>query len=98
MFNLLNDFYHQGDNKVIVEMDYKTYNILNDLFQELMKADRKYADDPMIEAKVGAKTIEAELVELQRECERTEIRPNQIKKEAVQVMTMGYKFVRDICI
>jgi len=52
----------------------------------------------MIEAKVGAKTIEAELVELQRECERTEIRPNQIKKEAVQVMTMGYKFVRDICI
>lgn len=51
----------------------------------------------MEEAEVGLGTIECEFVELKREVARKIPRPIAMRKEAVQVMAMGYKFVRDIC-
>lgn len=89
--------FDNSSETVLVEMSAQKYQILSDLFNELGCADFKYREDPMTEPKVGAKTIECELVELQREVERSEIRPEALRKEAVQVMTMGYKFIRDIC-
>lgn len=92
-------FKDRGDdsNKVLVEMNLVEYRILFSLFNELERADRKYQNDPMTEPKVGLKTIQCEVTELDRECERTVVRPDLMRREAVQVMTMGYKFIRDIC-
>jgi len=89
--------FDNNSKTVLVEMDPRTYKILFSLFNELERADRKYKDDPMMEPKVAVKTIECERSELDRECQRSAPRPDAMRKEAVQVMTMGYKFVRDIC-
>lgn len=89
--------FNKFSETTLVELSLEEFNILDSLFKELGRADAKYIDDPMVEPKVSVKTIECELTELQREVERSVIRPEAMRKEAVQVMTMGYKFIRDIC-
>lgn len=82
---------------VLVEMGKEEYQILYSLFWELARADLKYASDPMIEPKVALGTITCEVSELDRECQRSVTRLEAMRIEAVQVMTMGFKFIRDIC-
>lgn len=73
--------------------------IIVEIHAELMKADAKYKADPMVEARVGHKTILCELTELEREIERHPAlqRPKAMRKEAIQVAAMAVKFIRDIC-
>lgn len=74
--------------------------VINDVLEELRRADAKYAHDPMVHMKVGLKTIHAEFVELEREVERFDYgtgKPDQLRKEAIQVAAMAIKFLRDIC-
>lgn len=75
-------------------------DLLKEILYELRKADEKYKHDPMTHMKVGFKTIECELKELEREVERYQYElghPEWLKKEAIQVAAMAVKFLRDIC-
>jgi hypothetical protein len=72
-------------------------SVFNEMLDELSRADTKYAHDPMVEPLVGLKTIQCELTELEREVSRDKPKNHLMRKEALQVMTMAYKFIRDIC-
>lgn len=74
-------------------------DIFNLILAELARADDKYPDDPMSleELEASLETIECELAELRREVKRRKLRPDALQKEAVQVATMGVKFLRDCC-
>lgn len=89
--------FDNNSQTVLVEMDRATHKILYSLFYELESADVKYSDDPMISAITGCHTIKCEVAELEREVTRITANNDNTRKEAVQVMTMGFKFIRDIC-
>ncbi len=75
------------------------YPIVLAVLDELNKADKKYTHDPMTHMKVGLKTIECEFVELEREVDRFQYATGHwdwMKKEAIQVAAMAFKFLRDI--
>jgi hypothetical protein len=69
------------------------------MFNELRKADQKYHDDKMSkkEIKASFQSIKCEMQELKREISRKTNRPDLMKKEAVQVLAMAFKFMRDVC-
>lgn len=73
--------------------------ILSAMFAEVQRADKKYVDDKMSpkEIKASFMTLKCEVIELEREVERIKKRPDLMKKEAIQVMAMAYKFLRDVC-
>jgi hypothetical protein len=74
-------------------------NIFNLILAELARADAKYHDDRMSleELEASLLTLECEVMELRREVKRKNLRPDALRKEAVQVATMAVKFLRDCC-
>ena len=76
----------------------KYKQILELLFVELEKADDKYPHDKMSikEMKTSFLTLNCEVLELNREIERLNRRPRMLHKEAIQVLAMAFKFVRDV--
>ena len=76
----------------------KTAKILKLMFDELEHADSKYEHDKMspYELKASYQTLRCELQELKREISRKKKRPDLMKKEAIQVLTMSFKFMRDV--
>lgn len=84
----------------LILMDSKTADIIDDILAELQRADIKHANDPMTHMRVGFKTLECEVKELEREVERSTYsvpRPDLMRNEAVQTGAMAIKFIRDIC-
>lgn len=71
--------------------------IINDIHDELLRADLKYKHDPMTTAEMGLATIKCELMELEREVVRPKRHPEWLRKEAVQVAAMAVKLLRDVC-
>lgn len=76
----------------------KAVKILKAMFDELEHADTKYHDDKMSreEIKASYQTIRCELQELKREISRKKKRPDLMRKEAIQVLAMAFKFNRDV--
>lgn len=73
--------------------------LLAEVITELNHADRKHANDPMVHMRVGFKTLECEVKELEREVERFAHEAGNaqlLHKEAIQVAAMALKFLRDI--
>ncbi len=72
--------------------------IIELMLAEVGRADIKYHDDRMSpdEIKASLLTLKCEVFELEREVERVKKRPDLMKKEAIQVMAMAYKFLRDV--
>ena len=77
----------------------KENNIIKLMLLEVDRADKKYEDDKMSPEEMDASilTLECELFELKREIARKKKRPDLMRKEAVQVMAMAFKFLRDVC-
>jgi hypothetical protein len=73
------------------------HKIIADVLTELDRADAKYINDPMVNAKVGLLTLKCEVMELEREVERPQQHPDKMRMEAIQVCAMSLKFLRDIC-
>lgn len=71
--------------------------IIQDIIEELGRADAKYAHDPMSHKKLGLATLKCEVMELEREVERPVEHLEWMRKEAVQSAAMAIKFIRDIC-
>jgi hypothetical protein len=71
--------------------------IIHDVLVELERADKKYVDDPMLDAIVGLLTLKCEVMELEREVFRVQPHPEWLRKEAIQCAAMSLKFLRDIC-
>lgn len=75
-------------------------DILIDIIMELQSADVKHVKDPMTNMRVGFKTLECEVKELEREVERSTYetpRLDLMRHEGVQCGAMAVKFLRDIC-
>ena len=72
--------------------------ILEMMFKELVKADTKYVNDRMSpeEIKCSLLTLKCEVMELEREVERKNIRMEHLRKEAIQSLAMPYKFCCDV--
>ena len=73
-------------------------NIIEKMFLELERADKKHADDPMSRWDMDASfnTLKCEVFELERELSRKRPDIQKIEKEAIQVMAMAHKFLRDV--
>jgi hypothetical protein len=69
--------------------------LINDIFDELEAADKKYP--PMAEKVEGLHTLKCEVAELEREIMRVNHDPAAMRKEAIQVAAMALKFLRDCC-
>jgi hypothetical protein len=73
--------------------------VVDEVRAELYRADEKHKNDPMVHMRVGFKTLECEVKELEREVERFIYEagnPALLHREAVQVAAMALKFLRDI--
>ena len=73
------------------------FEIIQEVLEELQRADAKYAHDPMSSAELGLATIRCEFVELEREVVRPVRNEDWLKKEAIQGCAMYLKFLRDVC-
>jgi hypothetical protein len=82
----------------LFSVDTRSFKIYTLMMHEISKADKKYANDRMSleEMKASFLTIKSELTELERETVRVVKRPDLMHKEAIQVMAMAYKFIRDV--
>lgn len=76
----------------------KYSTILTRMLDELEHADNKYPDDRMSpkELKCSLATVKCEFEELKRETKRKTKRPVLMEKEAIQLLTMSFKFNRDV--
>ena len=67
--------------------------VLSEALSELKLGDNKYGPHPGPKRAFGA--LRAELAELLTELEAEDATPESIYKEALQVIAMGIKFIRD---
>lgn len=76
----------------------KDLMIIEQMFEELRKADAKYHHDRMSVEEIESSllTLECELMELKREVKRKKKRSDLLAKEAIQVLAMAFKFNRDV--
>jgi transcriptional regulator GlxA family with amidase domain len=69
--------------------------VFEEMILELVRGDKKHKQHAGPKRGLGA--LKAEVQELQTEVEAEDQYPDDIRKEALQVMTMGFKFIRDCC-
>jgi hypothetical protein len=68
-------------------------SVMRDLALELSDGDRKYGPHPGKNRALG--TLKNELMELETELQAEDAAPFSVYEEAIQVLAMAYKFIRD---
>lgn len=85
-------------NPLLVPDDKERANLedfLTESLREVSRGDAKYGRHPGPKRALGA--LRAEVTELQTEVEAENKIPGAMRREVIQVVAMGLKFLRDIC-